>query len=297
MESKPFLILGATGQVGNALSDLLLDKAILLSKSQFDVSMISQLEDKLTPYRSKIRAIINAAAFTNTDLAEENKNYVKLVNAIGPYTIAYWCFRNNVPLIHYSTDYVFSGMGNNEWKEDDPIEPINYYGSSKAHGDQLISSIKGRWLIFRTSWVFSLYGKNLLTKIIDEARVKNEITAISDSSSNPTYANDLAEATIEGFEYAERLDIFPSGIYHITNKGSTTRFEFAKRVIALSKELHIDLKCNKIIPVKTQDTYKVPRPLNSRLNTEKIRKVLRIEMPHWETSLHECMKRLVSTQI
>lgn len=291
MTDKPILILGATGQVGRALHELLGNRCIALTREQFDLSQLSQIEKLLTQF--EVAAIINAAAYTDVDRAEDDEDLAMKVNGYAPGIIARWCASRNIPFIHYSTDYVYSGVGNEPWCEDDKIEPLNIYGLSKAEGDKQVASAEGRWLVFRTSYVYGATGTNFLTKMLILALCKEKIDMVNDQYITPTYAPQLATATLFGLEQARKFQDFPSGIYHLCNEGTTTPYFFLKAVLekVRDKGFPCKLKIIKSIPL-SEFPSKVNRPKNSRLNTSKVHQILDVKMPDWRNALSECMEKV-----
>ena len=163
--NNKILIFGANGQVGNALLELLGSEAIAITRKEADFTNPSQIEEFLNNIETP-KAIINAAAYTAVDKAEEEYDMAYKVNAETPAIIAKYCKDEDIPFIHYSTDYVFSGDGEKPWQESDTPSPINKYGQSKFEGEQLIEKIGGKFIIFRTSWVYDHFHKNFLTTML-----------------------------------------------------------------------------------------------------------------------------------
>ncbi|MEK6704358.1 MAG: dTDP-4-dehydrorhamnose reductase, partial [Bdellovibrionota bacterium] len=235
-------------------------------------------------------AIINAAAYTQVDRAEEEVESCRLINGEAPGVIAGWCAKKQIPFIHYSTDYVFSGNGDKPWREDDPVSPLSAYGQSKLLGEQTVAKAGGKWLIFRTSWIYDAKGKNFLQTMLRLAKEKDEINVVADQIGAPTYATHLAAATLRALDKALRSEPFPSGIYHLCNRGETSWHGFAEAIIASAKNSGISIRVNKVNAIQTKD-YPTParRPQNSRLCTDKAMRVFATELPDWGEGLSECM--------
>jgi dTDP-4-dehydrorhamnose reductase len=300
------LVTGATGQVGRALSQLLGERAIAIGHEEADFSRPETLPAALDRFRPS--AIINPGAYTQVDQAEREEERARLINAEAPGVIARWCARNAVPLIHYSTDYVFSGEGTRPWEESDPVGPLNAYGRTKLAGERAIAEAmgaSGAWMIFRTSWVYDATGKNFVRTMLRLGAEKEQLRIVADQHGAPTYALHLARATLSALETAQGRGPdarapdarFPSGIYHLCNAGETSWLGFAERIFARARELGIPLKVKTVEPTATASyPTPAPRPLNSRLNTGKARRELGLALPDWEQGLQECLELIASSQ-
>lgn len=286
------IIIGKNGQLGSALMNLLGDKAICFSHTDYDFSNITQIEKALN--NIKIIAIFNAAAYTNVDKAESEYEEALKANAKIPEALAKFCQKNDIPLIHYSTDYVYSGEGTQSNKETDAPCPVNKYGQSKLEGEKYILSSGCNHLIFRTSWVYDANGKNFLTTMLRLGSEREELAIVGDQVGSPTYAPDLAQQSILAFNNVVNNKNFPSGIYNLCNDGETNWHEFAKMIFQLAKSFGIQLKIEDINEIKTSE-YITPakRPLNSRLDCSKAKSVLNIHMPKWQMSLAKCMEKVI----
>jgi len=282
------LVFGASGQVGSALLKLLGDFGMGADLAQADFahpeSLISILE-QVNP-----SAIINAAAYTLVEQAESEEESATIVNADAPGTIARWCAGRGIPFVHYSTDYVFSGKGTQPWTEENLTAPVNAYGRSKLAGERLVSMAGGKYLIFRTSWIYDGKGKNFLNTMLKLARERERIAVVSDQIGGPTYAPDLAKATLDALAKASQTEPFPSGVYHLCGGGETSWHGFATEIFALAKKKKIPLKVKEVLPITSLE-YPAPatRPLNSRLSSEKAKRVLGISLPDWKDALKRCM--------
>lgn len=285
------VVLGAAGQMGQALTALLDDRAIGLTRSQCDLAQPSRLLSYLDQIRPS--SVINAAAYTQVDKAEEEEDEALKINAHAPGLLSRWCAKSGVPFVHFSTDYVFPGTGTRPWTETDTVAPVNAYGRTKAEGERQIAEAGGRWLILRTSWVYSSVGKNFLTTILRLAIERDILNIVDDQYGAPTYASDLAQAALTALERAKDAREFPTGIYHVCNSGETTWHSFAEAIIEEAGSKGLSLKVKKINAIPTSD-YQTParRPLNCRLNTDKARDMLGLALPDWRSGLAACMKGL-----
>lgn len=285
------LVLGAKGQVGSALLRLLGPDGTGFDRAEMDLAaapemMIKQL-DMLSP-----DCIINAAAYTQVDKAESEPELAEAINARAPAVIAAWCARRNTPFVHYSTDYVFNDSSNAPRDENAPTGPFNIYGKTKLAGERAVMAAGGRFLIFRTSWVYDEAGKNFLNTMLRLGTEREELSVVNDQFGAPTYATHLAEATLK----ALKKDFTP-GIYHLCNAGETTWYGFAEAIFAEARKAGQSLRVQK---VKSMDSayWNAPakRPMNSRLSCEKAKQQLGIVMPAWQDGLHQCMKNKYANQ-
>jgi dTDP-4-dehydrorhamnose reductase len=285
------LIIGCDGQVGSSLKKLFGGKADAVNRNQFDLARPETLTAKLQELKPRI--IINAAAYTSVDKAEDEQDLAHLINAESPKVIAEYAQINNIPFIHYSTDYVFDGSGNKPWQETDLTKPLSIYGKSKLAGENNITNLNGKYLIFRTSWVYNEFGNNFLKTMFKLGKEKEALSIISDQYGSPTYAYDLAIATKQSIEFALKCEEFPTGIYHLCNEGITTWYEYADTIFELAKKLNIELIIKNVLPI-TSDQYptKAKRPLNSRMDCNKVKNRLQINMPKWQESLKNCINNM-----
>ena len=291
MGPSKVLVLSAAGQVGRALLERLGEKGVGLPRSEADLGRPDSLAQALE--RFSPRAVINAAAYTQVDKAEEEEAQAERINGESPAVLAQWCFRRSIPFIHYSTDYVFSGEGSRPWAEEDSTGPLNAYGRTKLSGEKAIAGANGKWIVFRTSWVYDSQGQNFVKTMLRFGAEKDELRIVSDQWGAPTYAPHLAEATLQALEKAGGFKDFPSGLYHLCNSGETNWHGFALEIFRWARENGLPLRVSKVSPVTTAE-YPRPaaRPLNSRLATEKVKRVFGIQMPPWPAGLEKCMERL-----
>ncbi len=291
---KKILVTGKNGQVGKAYCKLLGDKAIGLSRDEFDLSDPESLTTKLEKYKPDV--VVNCAAYTAVDKAEEDETNAFLINAQSVGYLADYCFANGIPLVHFSTDYVFPGTGTTPWKEDDEVNPLNAYGRTKLAGEKHIVAAadragKGKWLIFRTSWVYDEDGKNFLNTMLRLGKEKEVLSVINDQRGAPTYAYDIAEKSYEVFCKACDREDFPSGVYHLCASEETSWHGFCEEIFRQVMAQDQELAVREVMPIGTKD-YPTPakRPLNSRLNMDKLRQVFGVVMPSWKDGLTRCLE-------
>jgi dTDP-4-dehydrorhamnose reductase len=231
-------------------------------------------------------AIINTAAYTAVDKAESENELAHTINAEAVASLARIAKQKNIPFITFSTDYVFNGNATSPYLPDTKLEPVNFYGKTKADGEQMAIAENENTIIIRTSWVFSSHGNNFVKTMMRLMKERDNLNIVGDQKGRPTYAKDLANATIQILiALNEGKNI--RGIYHYANAGETTWFGFAEKIKALAG-LECDLKAI------TSDQFPTPakRPNYSVLDTQKIEKDLGIEIPSWETALSQCISLL-----
>lgn len=284
------LIFGANGQVGRALSAALGPACAALSREQADLADEGAVESALSAHAP--RAVINAAAFTAVDAAETEVEAAHAVNAVAPAIMARYCAGRGIPFVHFSTDYVFDGSGSTPWREEDAPAPLGVYGAGKRAGEEAVRASGGKYLIFRTSWVYDAEGKNFFTTMMRLAREREELRVVNDQHGAPTYAPHLAAAALSGLEQACSMAEFPSGIYHLAAAGETTWHGFAEAIFSAARARGDALKIRRVQAISTAE-YPLPaaRPANSRLDCGKAKRVLGIALPSWQEGLSECMER------
>jgi dTDP-4-dehydrorhamnose reductase len=293
------LVLGATGQVGRALTSILGTSAIGLTRHHADFSKPDSLPAVLakTIASNRISAVINAAAYTAVDLAETHEPEAMLANADSPGVIAGFCAAHNLPFVHYSTDYVFSGEGDRPWTERDPTAPLSAYGRSKLAGEQQVARAGGNHLILRTSWVYDAVGKNFLTTMLRLGQDREVLKVVADQHGAPTYAPHLAAATLAALAQAQSLPVFASGVYHLCGSGETSWNGFARAIFAEAEKIKMPLRVRIVEPIPSS-AYPMPakRPLNSRLSMKKTQEILKLTLPRWEDGLSDCLSTLRPTK-
>ena len=278
------LITGAKGQLGQCLMDAAscfpVHRVVGCDIDQVDIC------EPDTVYRvakaDNVKVVINCAAFTNVDKAEENPDIACETNEKGVQRLTDVCDQLGALLVHLSTDYVFDGMASLPYRENDKPHPISVYGASKLAGERYVLSY-GRGVVVRTSWLYSPYGHNFVATILRLGAVRQEIEVVNDQTGSPTYAPHLAEAILQMVEKIECSTAPESlmGLYHFSNRGQCTRFEFAQKI----KEQA--LFGARIVPIPTS-AYPTParRPAYSVLDTQKITETFAIVPPVWEDGLN-----------
>ena len=270
------LITGANGQLGTELSKILPD-AILTGHKDLDITDFVSVRDFVA--KNQVDAIVNCAAYTAVDAAEDKNNYsaVKAINAIGPKNLA----KTGRKLIQISTDYVFDGCSKVPYKTNDEVAPLSVYGWTKLLGEKNVQDCSREYAIIRTSWLYSPYGKNFVKTMRRLATEKDSINVVSDQTGSPTYAKDLAEAIVQ---IIPQLNYSNYGIYHYANTGETSWYDFAREIMKKS-----GATC-KIMPIYTSGyPTKAVRPKYSVLDTGKIESVFGVEIPDWKDALGRCI--------
>lgn len=231
-----------------------------------------------------VDVIVNCAAYTNVNKAEEEEELAFRLNAEAPGILAAAAAKSDAALIHISTDYVFDGCGYRPYTEDMPVAPLSAYGRTKLAGEQAVISSGCRYLIFRTAWLYSIYGGNFVQTIYDKTSSQPVVKVVADQVGTPTFAQDLAD-TIAAIIDADMLD--KTGVYHFTDEGVCSWYDFAKEICDMSGHL-----CH-VMPCRTSD-YPSPtkRPHYSVLDKTKIKETFNIEIPHWKDSLAFCLRQM-----
>lgn len=269
------LLLGKTGQLGFELQRALsfFGSIVAPTRAELDLANAQNVSDYLAQVRPSM--IVNAAAWTAVDAAETQQAEAKRLNADLPEQLAKYAAVNNIRLVHYSSDYVYSGASIIPWQENSPTAPLNVYGETKLQGDEAIQYSGSDYLIFRTSWVYSARGKNFMKTMLHLAESKSELNIISDQFGAPTPARLIAQVTALAIH--SKLQ---AGLYHLAPSGETSWQGFAKEIF------HLAGKSTKANPIPTSD-YPTPatRPLNSRMDLTKLQQALNIQLPDWQSQL------------
>ena len=298
------LLLGKNGQVGWELQRALqplgeviaLDRHINDQGDCGDVSNFEQINQTIARIQPNI--IINATAYTAVDKAESEQLQNDLINHLAVKNLAEQCKHINALLVHYSTDYVFDGTGDARWQEDDSIAPVNSYGQAKRDGEIAIEKTGVKFLNFRTSWVYASRGKNFIKTMLMLAKSKEKLTIINDQVGTPTSASLIADVTAQALRYyllandAEKIQLL--GHYHLVPTGVTTWYEYAQFIFDLAKKQGETLMVKEVLPTTT-DNYPTPakRPLNSRLNNQKIQTNFQLHLPEWQQGVEQTVIELL----
>ena len=288
MAIHTILVTGSNGQLGWELGQLAKSypafKFVLVDRSQLDLSFPETFEKMI--HTIKPDCIINTAAYTAVDKSETEKALSYTVNATAVQTLASICKKLAIPFITYSTDYVFDGEATQPYASSTKVDPVNYYGSTKAAGETLALEANEDAIIIRTSWVFSSHGNNFVKTMMRLMKERASLNIVADQKGRPTYAKDLAMATMKMIE-AMNAGKSIKGVYHYANTGETTWFDFAAKIKAIAG---LDCALN---PIETKD-FPTPakRPAYSVLDTSKIEEALSLSIPHWEDALAICIKEI-----
>lgn len=281
------LLLGKNGQLGWELqrSLALLGELIALDRSGSkglcgDLSDLEGIRNTINSIKPEI--VVNAAAYTAVDKAENEPELAQLINVQAPELLAQESKKINALLVHYSTDYVFNGKGKNPWRVNDKPAPLNQYGQSKLIGEQVVQESGCRYLIFRTSWVYGSKGNNFAKTMLRLANERQTLSVINDQVGAPTSAALLADCTAHAIYQAIRNPEL-LGLYHLAASGQTTWYEYANLVIEHAKTLGKKMVVTEIVPIVTSD-YPTPavRPHNSRLDTTKFCNNFNLVLPQWQ---------------
>ncbi len=282
------LLLGGSGQLGSEFVRLLASDNDILSpeRAQLDLSKLTELPARLDALAPDI--IINAVAFTHVDMAEKEKKTALCLNAEMPKTVALWCKVNDSRLLHFSSDYTLGGKGKAPQGEDSDLAPLNWYGSTKAAGDQAIFESHCSALILRTSWVYSAHHKNFMLSIIKQAFTSGTLSVVDDQIGTPTPADWLAKI---GILCLNRPWCLTPRLLNAVPSGFVSWCGFAEAIIAELKKQKVQIKADKVRPLLSNKLIQLAkRPKNSRLDNTALINYLGLRIPHW----HELMPGLVA---
>ncbi len=278
------LVTGGNGQLGTELrkrSSSLSDFNIIFSDlADLDICNAKAVKEY---FRSQMpEYLINCAAYTAVDKAEAEKDLAQKVNSNAVKILNDACMQYNTRMIHISTDYVFDGLLFRPYREEDTPHPLSVYGKTKLSGEKKLSPFNS--IIIRTSWLYSAHGNNFLKTMLRIGREKGALRVVFDQVGSPTYAGNLAEAIYSIIQFCQK-SIFPHGIYHFSNEGVCSWYDFAREILIKS-----DVKA-KIEPIETKEyPTAAQRPYYSVLNKHKIKSTFGIAIPHWEEGLISCLK-------
>lgn len=271
-----FLITGSRGQLGSELSKLL-PQAIITDRETLDITNETAVKKFVDEHN--IDLIINCAAYTDVDKAEDDIEPATKINVDGPRNLA----KSGAKIIHISTDYVFDGAGHKPYEPEDRANPGSVYGKTKLAGEQAVLENAEEAVIIRTAWLYSPYGNNFVKTMRKLGMEKGSLNVVNDQIGTPTYAADLATAIVQ---IIPQINVSNKGVYHFTNEGVCSWYDFAYEVMALS-----GLQC-KVNPIPSSAyPTKATRPFYSVLSKEKIKKTFNLEIPYWKESLEKCLKQ------
>ncbi len=288
------LLLGNNGQLGWELHRTCASLGNLIAIDFPDIDLTKPVSVRQEILKVKPDVIINATAYTAVDRAEEEAELAMAINAHAPRIMAEMAKESGALFIHYSTDYVFDGSKNEPYVEGDIPNPINMYGSSKFAGEQAIISVGGLYLIFRTSWVYSLRRASFVTKVLEWSRENQTLKIVNDQVSCPTWCRMLAEVSamvlmkvysLHSTWLRDRV-----GLYHLAGDGYTSRFEWAQEILRLDPNPS-EQKTQQILPAETDDFPTLAqRPLFTAMACDRFRETFGLQLPHWEIALKLAME-------
>lgn len=292
------LLFGKGGQVGWELQRSLAPLGELIALDNDSKDYCGNFEN-LDGIAETVRiiapdVIVNAAAHTAVDKAESEPEFVRTINALAPSVLAKEAQRCNALLVHYSTDYVFDGSGSQAWLETDTPAPLSVYGATKLEGEQAIIASGCQHLIFRTSWVYAARGANFAKTMLRLGSERDRLTVINDQIGAPTGADLLADVTAHAIRAVQQQPEL-AGLYHLVASGETSWHEYARFVLNFARNAGIEISVadSAIEPVPTT-AFPTPatRPLNSRLNTNKLCDSFNLVLPHWQTGVARMLTEL-----
>lgn len=282
------LVTGANGQLGSEIQELSENYKqftfFFESSTTLDITKFDEVKSFIV--QNNIQAVINCAAYTLVDKAEQEEDKAKEVNVTGIKNLIVVLEETQGKLIHFSTDYVFNGENKIPYTEEDITSPIGIYGNTKREGENVILKSDIEALIIRTSWLYASYGSNFVKTMIRLGKEKQELNVINDQKGSPTYARDLAKACLQILSKSIKIDK-KSRIYHYSNEGVISWYDFAKEIMKIA-----EIEC-KVTPITTKEYPTLAqRPKYSVLNTSKIKRDFNIEIPYWKDSLKDCIFKL-----
>lgn len=283
------LVFGKDGQLGESIVRRATPNYDVLALGRRDVDLgdAAAIDRAIKEFRPDF--VLNAAAYTAVDAAEDEPDLAFAVNESAPRQMATSLDDCGGTLIHFSTDYVFDGEANRPYKEDAPTAPLGVYGQSKLAGEEAIRSATDRFFVLRTSWVYAPRGKNFLKTMMALGRARESLSVVSDQLGSPTYAEDLAEGALKLLETHRQSESPTSqfGVYHMTGQGVASWYQFAVKIFEIAG---IEVE---VTPITTNEyPTRAPRPRYSALDNAKLQRVFDIRLPSWEASTRHCIDRL-----
>jgi len=284
-KANTILVTGANGQLGTCIKAIANNypscNIVFEDSSSLDITNRNQVLQYMS--NSQFDYIINCAAYTAVDLAEDNKEKAFEINAKAVESLTIACKRFSCTLLHVSTDFVFDGKKNAPYLEGDSTHPLNYYGASKLNGEQIIQQALSKYVIIRTSWLFSEFGNNFVKTMVRLGQEKKDLSIVADQYGSPTYAIDLAHILLTFIASSSTS----YGLYHFSNHGATTWYNFAAEIFKLQNQ---DIRLHKT--TSKQFASRAIRPKYSVLETKKVKETLNIDIRNWQSALKEMLSRL-----
>lgn len=298
------LLLGKNGQVGWELQRALqplgdvtaLDRSFNAAGLCGDIANLAAVQQLFTQLKPDV--VVNATAYTAVDKAESEQAQADEINHLAVAHLAQQCEQYQSLLIHYSTDYVFNGEGDQPWVEDDVTQPINHYGQTKRDGEIALENSQVRFINFRTCWVYGTHGHNFIKTMLKLGNMKDELSIIQDQVGVPTGAALIADVTAQALRYyslqASELQQQLHGHYHLAPAGETTWYDYANYIFAQARQCGVELKLQAVHPITTK-AYPTPakRPLNSRLNTQKLQQAFKLHLPEWQQGVSHVIDEII----
>lgn len=287
---KNILVTGAYGQLGNEVRILSANypdyNFMFTDVDSLDITDKNELIDFVTG--NDIRYIINCAAYTAVDKAEDDAELCEKINATAVKNLGLAAAEVGAGIIHVSTDYVFDGTSCRPYSEDMPTKPCSVYGKTKLKGEKNLLKVCPNAIIIRTAWLYSPFGNNFVKTMIKLGSERESLNVIFDQVGTPTYALDLADAILKAMDQTIDTDHEKGGVYHFSNEGVCSWYDFTIKIHEIAS-----IKTCKVNPIETKDyPTKAARPHYSVLNKSKIKQTFNITIPHWEASLKDCIKEL-----
>ena len=272
-----YLITGSNGQLGTELAKLLPD-ALLTDVADLDIT--DEAAVKAYVQKHNVDTIINCAAYTAVDKAEDDEALAAKINIDGPRNLA----KSGAKVVHVSTDYVFDGLGHKPYQPEDAAHPVSVYGRTKLAGEKEVLEYAEQAVIIRTAWLYSPYGNNFVKTMRRLGAEKESLNVVADQIGTPTYAGDLAKAIVQ---ILPQMSTINKGVYHFTNEGVCSWYDFARKIMELS-----GLSC-KVNPIPSSAyPTKATRPFYSVLDKSKLKETFNINIQHWEEGLKDCLNQL-----
>jgi len=286
------LVTGSKGQVGWELRNKGVDQGLTITGvdiEEIDIADKRAVEELVGDVAADL--VVNAAAYTAVDAAEENAQLAFQVNRDGPANLATACRQGKTPLVHISTDYVYGGDQEGAYGEDDPMAPLGVYAQSKADGDQAVATLLAEHVILRTAWVYGVHGHNFVKTMLRLGQEREQLSVVDDQTGCPTDAADLADAILAIAHQIRQRENMQWGVYHFCGRGQTTWYGFATEIFRLASQYET-FKVKSVEPVPTS-AYPTPakRPANSVLDCSKIKRSFNIVPRTWEESLADMLER------
>lgn len=260
-------------------------RGVFSTRDDLDLSNAQHVSEWMDRHQPHV--LINTAAYTAVDRAEEEPETARLGNTIVPETLAAVCAQKGIPLIHISTDYVFDGKGKRPYQEDDPVNPQSVYGKTKLDGERAVLKASPQNLVIRTSWLYSEYGHNFVKTMLRLGAEKASINVVNDQLGNPTYAGDLARTLVTVVDQMASDKRSSGGVYHYTNGGIASWYDLASAVMRQR-----GLPCAVKPCTSAEFPTKAQRPAFSALDTQKIRTTFGLEIPDWKDALKRALAQI-----